>query len=392
MKTRTAVLVTLMCLATLLTSTQHMRVSGAASQTGDAVLTVANGLANQPGGVNPLSGAPLALLTESFESLLRKTHLFDGQPSAVRAWTAACATRSPACRNALGNLEEAAVAEGQMVPGGRMTFPGVPPGTYYLFAFTLSVQNAQTLVWDLRVDLKPGANAVTLDQRNTALLEAVSELAKPSAARSQPAAGSQPCQGADAPKAASPGARADSALSVVGTGYVYTYTKTNQFGQVVDSFTERGNFSNTTLYLLDEDADSILQQAGVQPGLLGSRLATFTLMDAGTQVENVPGMAVITSLLGQGSREEVAEFTRQRKAEFECVMKAIRAHSVAEMTTNAAARGIFPRVPAGTYYLFGRFYRIKKPARGGGVLWNLRVTLKPGQNALRLSVDNAALK
>jgi hypothetical protein len=101
-------------------------------------------------------------------------------------------------------------------------------------------------------------------------------------------------------------------------------------------------------------------------------------------------MGLLTAMSGQG--EELAAFTKERKAEFECVMKSLRAHSVAELTTDANARGISPAVPAGTYYLFGRFYRITKPVRGGGMLWNLRVTLKPGQNTLRLSVDDAALK
>jgi hypothetical protein len=116
----------------------------------------------------------------------------------------------------------------------------------------------------------------------------------------------------------------------------------------------------------------------------------FTFLDAGTQVGNVPAMDLLASLFGQ--KADVDAFTKERKAEFECVMKTIRAHSVAEVTTDANARGNFPSVPAGTYYLFGRFYRITKPARGGGVLWNLQVQLRPGQNALALSVDNAALK
>jgi hypothetical protein len=144
------------------------------------------------------------------------------------------------------------------------------------------------------------------------------------------------------------------------------------------------------LYLLDEDADTILANAGVQPGLLGNRLATLTLFDAGTQVEGVPGMELLTSILGQPGA--AAEFSKLAKADFECAMKAIRSHSVAEMTTDANARGSFPGVPAGNYYLFGRFYRITKPVRGGGVLWNLNVQLKPGQNMHRLTVDEAALK
>lgn len=271
----------------------------------------------------------------------------------------------------------------------RATLPGVPPGTYYLFA--VAGYNNQFLVWDLRVDLKPGANSVTLDQRNTASLDADSARATPSGGAGQSVAASRPCPVSDAPRAVKSGVPANSTFSVIGAGYVYTYTKTDRrTGAVVDSFTERGNFSNTTLYLLDDDADTVLQSAGVQPGLLGSRLANLTLFDAGTQVENAPGMDLVASMLGHP--EAVAEFSKEAKAEFECAMKAIRAHRVAEMTTDANARGSFPTVPAGRYYLFGRFYRVTKPVRAGGMLWNLRIDLKPGQNLLRLSVDAAALK
>ena len=49
-------------------------------------------------------------------------------------------------------------------------------------------------------------------------------------------------------------------------------------------------------------------------------------------------------------------------------------------------------VPAGTYDLYGRFYRITKPVRGGGMVWDLKLELKPGPNALTLSVANAAYK
>jgi hypothetical protein len=62
------------------------------------------------------------------------------------------------------------------------------------------------------------------------------------------------------------------------------------------------------------------------------------------------------------------------------------------MTTDANSRGIFPSVPAGTYYLYGRFYRVQKPVRTGGLVWNLKVEVKPGQNTTMLSVNNAAWK
>ena len=47
---------------------------------------------------------------------------------------------------------------------GKATLPGVPAGTYYLMA--TGTYNRQAIHWYLKVELKAGANSVTLDQRN----------------------------------------------------------------------------------------------------------------------------------------------------------------------------------------------------------------------------------
>jgi hypothetical protein len=47
---------------------------------------------------------------------------------------------------------------------GRGTFPGVAPGVYYLMIST--VYNSKPLAWGQAVQLKPGANSVTLDLSN----------------------------------------------------------------------------------------------------------------------------------------------------------------------------------------------------------------------------------
>jgi hypothetical protein len=48
--------------------------------------------------------------------------------------------------------------------GGAGTLPGVAPGIYYLM---ISARyNNQSLVWGQAVQLKPGPNSLTLDQRN----------------------------------------------------------------------------------------------------------------------------------------------------------------------------------------------------------------------------------
>ncbi len=323
--------------------------------------------------------------------------MFQGPPGAtvkvspLAAWAYACTTQSPVCQQALYDARPNSVAEAKMDQNARATLPGVPAGTYYLFA--VAAYNKQLLVWDLRVDLKPGANSVILDQRNVAPLDADSAKAKSSAGGSQSAGDAHPCQVTDEPRKNKPGAVANSALSVRGAGYVYTYTETNrQTGQVVNSFTERGNFRNTTLYLLDEDAESVFQSAGIKPVIFPIRLSlieSVSFYDAFGEVKNVPGMDILTGMLG-GKKEDLE--SPEAKAEFDCAMKAIRSHSVAQMTTDANARGIFPSVPAGTYYLYGRFYRVQKPFRGGGMVWDVKVVVKPGQNTLILTVANAAYK
>jgi hypothetical protein len=177
-------------------------------------------------------------------------------------------------------------------------------------------------------------------------------------------------------------------------GYVYTYTQTDRVtGRVISSATERGNFINSTLYLLDEDADTILQRAGVESSALFSRLQIFVMADTLTQVEGVaPGLGIDLANPGIRLGKELYQGMFLGNADPQCMAKAISAHSFAEMTTDVNARGTFPGVPAGTYYLFGRFYRVTKPVRTGGLLWNLKIELKPGQNVLRLSVDDAAWK
>jgi hypothetical protein len=378
-------------------SPRFLLVSVISHQTGNAVLSVASGLPTQPGTVNPLAGKGVVLFKQSFGGFLKSKGMFQGPPgstikqSPLGVWAYACQTGSPACKQALYEMRPNSVAEARTDQNARATLPEVPAGTYYLY--TIAVHNKQLLVWDLRVDLKPGSNSIVLNQANAARLDADTAATKPSGGPSQSVATSQPCQVTDTPGRAPSGVPANSTLSVRGGGYVYTYTETNRrTGEVTHSSTERGNFSNTTLYLLNEDAETVFQQAGIKPVIFPVRLSlieSVSFYDAFGEVKNVPGMEMITGLLG-GKKEDLE--APEAKAEFDCAMKAIRSHSVAQMTTDANASGTFPRVPLGTYYLYGRFYRVQKPFRGGGMVWNLKVVVKPGVNTLTLTVNNAAYK
>ena len=52
-----------------------------------------------------------------------------------------------------------------LVRGAKGGFPGVPPGTYYLFIATRN-SNHQLLFWGQKLEFKPGENSVTLDMSN----------------------------------------------------------------------------------------------------------------------------------------------------------------------------------------------------------------------------------
>lgn len=210
------------------------------------------------------------------------------------------------------------------------------------------------------------------------------EQAQVQAGATQPVAPTNPCPVTDQPKTTKPGVRPNSTLSVIGMGYVYTVTNLKT-GAVVSQ--TRGNFSNATLYLLDDDAENVLQSAGMGPGLMGDRFTMLAFTQGMAQGDKVP---VVGELLSTPIGQDAATMVSEAKADLECVMRAVRAHSAAEMTTDANARGTFPSVPAGTYYLYGWYYRVREPVRAGPVAWNLKVELKPGQNTLRLSVRDAA--
>jgi hypothetical protein len=366
----------------------HFVAAGAPTQAGAAILSVTNGLPNEAGGYNPLAGAPLALLRESFESLLRKTRLFEGQPSPLRAWNDACLKKSPLCRQPMDAVQEAVVAEGQMAPsGGGATFPGVPAGTYYLFAYRFSIQERQVLVWDVRVELKPGANPVTLDRRNVTPLDLQTRRdAPPSAA--PPGGGVRSAAPADVPAApARPGGPKNSVLGL----------------RAISA--PREPIGRTFFYLLDDDFEGALRRAGFRPQmLLGKELPLLNSFELvwrwKTMKETNPAFALLEGLAGGSALPPGVE------EQYAVGMKVLSEHTVATAKTDINGRASFPAVPAGTYYVYGTANQFVKTGATGTVsgntvtlndtgyqaatIWNLKVVVRPGQNAVTLTPDNAA--
>jgi hypothetical protein len=76
----------------------------------------------------------------------------------------ACGNRTPDCQKIMDAIKASAASAVRADANGSGTFPGVQPGTYYLMIS--SRYNNQSLVWGQPVQLKAGANSMTLDQRN----------------------------------------------------------------------------------------------------------------------------------------------------------------------------------------------------------------------------------
>jgi hypothetical protein len=52
---------------------------------------------------------------------------------------------------------------------GKAVFPAVLPGVYYVFG--MGQYRGEPVLWNVRVQIKAGENALTLDERNSSPLE-----------------------------------------------------------------------------------------------------------------------------------------------------------------------------------------------------------------------------
>ena len=129
----------------------------AAAQTG-AVLTVSNGV-TRTNGIEIPGDVPIMLLRQSFVEVLKQGGLtLDG-------WMNACRVSSPVCAQGVQGVSPALAAVALM-QATEARFDLVQAGTYYVFA--LGKMATDPVVWDVRVDLHAGANALRLDERNHA--------------------------------------------------------------------------------------------------------------------------------------------------------------------------------------------------------------------------------
>ena len=132
---------------------------------GNATLSIVSGLPAQAGAANRLAGRPFILLRDSYGDALAKDGV--SVPAGVSPYKYAgmkCGQKMPDCPKVSAAINASAASAIRADANGSATFPGVPAGTYHLMIS--AVYNKQPLIWDQAVQLKVGANSVTLDQRN----------------------------------------------------------------------------------------------------------------------------------------------------------------------------------------------------------------------------------
>ena len=136
-----------------------------AAPLGNAALAIVSGFPTQQGSPNPLAGHPYVLLRNSYAEVLAQAGVtVPAGMSPYKYVGMACGNRTPDCPKIMDAIKANAASAARADANGSATFPGVPPGTYYLMISTRF--NNQALVWGQAVQLKPGQNSMTLNPGN----------------------------------------------------------------------------------------------------------------------------------------------------------------------------------------------------------------------------------
>ena len=124
-----------------------------------------NGFPPQAGAPNPLALHPFVLLRTSYGDALTVAGIpVPEGASPYKLVGQACGMQTPNCQPMMNAIKARVASAVRADASGNGTFPGVPPGTYYLM-ISAAVNN-KPLVWGQAVQLKPGANSFTLSPAN----------------------------------------------------------------------------------------------------------------------------------------------------------------------------------------------------------------------------------
>jgi hypothetical protein len=132
---------------------------------GNAILSIASKFPAQPGAPNPLGGRPYVLLRHSYANAIANGGVSVPAGTSVFKYVASiCTSKTPECQKVTDAIKADAASAVRADANGNGTFPGVPPGTYYLMISTR--YNNQALNWGQAVQLKAGPNSMSLDLSN----------------------------------------------------------------------------------------------------------------------------------------------------------------------------------------------------------------------------------
>ena len=136
-----------------------------AATVGNASLAIVSGFPPQPGLPNPLAAKPYTLLRDSLANIVSSAGVsVPSGTSPYKAVALACGNRTPDCQKIMDAIKANAVSGVRADTNGHAIFSGIAPGTYYLMISTR--YNNEGLVWSQAVQIAPGSNSITLDQRN----------------------------------------------------------------------------------------------------------------------------------------------------------------------------------------------------------------------------------
>ncbi len=136
------------------------------SAAGNAVLSLAAGVVSPSGALTPVTSRNFLLLNDNLEDVLKQAG-FQAEPGRSPLRTMAlCQATDPNCKKGMAGISAHGVAAAKTDLNGKATFPGVAAGTYYLVGAAAS--NNQPIVWNLKVDLRAGANSVVLNSLDAA--------------------------------------------------------------------------------------------------------------------------------------------------------------------------------------------------------------------------------
>jgi hypothetical protein len=150
-------------------SSAPARTANAAVANHDAVMNLAAGFSAEGGAFSPLAGSKFIVLRHSVDvALASRGYRPPPGMSIYRGWMSACQNKTPGCTQGLQGIQADALGVLTTDPQGNARTPPLAAGTYYVFGSTK--RGAQPVMWNQRVDLKPGTNSVHLDQRNAVAL------------------------------------------------------------------------------------------------------------------------------------------------------------------------------------------------------------------------------